>query len=67
MSDDSNAWDGIVEEHMRSRSELLNPFKFFGNPVVILPRMLNVYTDTKSFLDYNTIEPYLVAEYLLKT
>lgn len=67
MSDNSNAWDGIVEEHMRSRSELLNPFKFFGNPVVILPRMLHVFTDTKSFLDYNTIEPYLVSEYLLKT
>ena len=56
-------WEGIVEEHTRHRSELLNPFKFFGNPFVILPRMLKVYTDTKSFLDYKTIETYLVAEY----
>jgi hypothetical protein len=66
LSDNSTAWDGIVEEHMRTRSELMNPFKFFGNPLVIIPRMINVYTDTKSFLDYGTIEPYLVAEYRVK-
>lgn len=67
MSKDSNNWDGIVEEHMRTHSELMNPFKFFGNPLVIIPRMINVYTDTKSFLDYGTIEPYLVSEYILKS
>lgn len=66
LSEDSNGWQGIVEEHMLTRSELMNPFKFFGNPLVIIPRMINVYTDTKSFLDYGTIEPYLVAEYWLK-
>lgn len=66
LSADSYGWQGIVEEHMRTRSELMNPFKFFGNPLVIIPRMINVYTDTKSFLDYGTIEPYLVAEYILK-
>ena len=63
LSEDSNDWDGIVEEHMKTRSELLNPFKFFGNPLMIIPRMINVYTDTKSFLHYGTIEPYLVKEY----
>ena len=51
---------------MKTRSELLNPFKFFGNPLVIIPRMIYVYTDTKLFLDYGTIEPYLVAEYWVK-
>ncbi len=66
LSKHSAKWDGIVEEHMRSRSELLNPFKFFGNPLVIIPRMIQVYIDTKSFLDYNTIEPYLAIEYHLK-
>jgi len=59
---DTFSWDGIVEEHMRTRSELINPFKFFGNPLVIIPRMIQVYTDTKSFLDYRTIEPYLTTE-----
>lgn len=67
LSRNSKGWDGIVEEHMRTQSELLNPFKFFGNPLVIIPRMIQVYTDTKSFLDYGTIEPYLVAEYWVKS
>ncbi len=67
LSDHSAVWHGIVEEHMRTRSELLNPFKFFGNPLVIIPRMINVYRDTNSFLDYKTIETYLVAEYHLKS
>jgi hypothetical protein len=56
-------WGGIVEEHFFRKSQLLNPFKFFGNPLVIIPRMLEVYQDTKSFLDYRTIETYLVREY----
>lgn len=67
LTEASAPWQGIVEEHMRTRSELLNPFKFFGPPHLILQRMLQVYTDTKSFLDYKTIETYLVAEYHLKS
>lgn len=60
-------WGGIVEEHMQTRSELLNPFKFFGNALVIIPRMLEVYKDTKSFIDYPSMEPYLVQEYVVKS
>lgn len=67
LSKESVYWDGIVEEHMRTRSALLNPFKFFGPPHLILQRMIHVYTDTKSFLDYKTIETYLVQEYWLKS
>lgn len=67
LTDNSENWDGIVDEHMRYRSELLNPFKFFGNPVVIIPRMIQVYTDTKSFLDYKNIEPYLTRELYIKS
>ena len=61
------SWDGIVEEHMKTRKELLNPFLFFGNPLKILPNMISVYTDTKSFLDYGSIEPYLAMEYHIKS
>lgn len=58
------AWyDGIVEEQTRTRSELLNPFKFFGNALEITGNMIAVYRDTKSFLDYKKIETYLAAEY----
>jgi len=66
LVENSESWDGIVEEHMRTRSELLNPFKFFGNPIVIIPRMIHIFLDTYSFLDYGSIEPYLVSEYHLK-
>jgi len=33
----------------------------------MIPNMISVYTDTKSFLDYGTIETYLTAEYHIKS
>jgi hypothetical protein len=63
LCDRAEWWDGIVEEQTRTRSELLNPFKFFGNGLEIAVNMLAVYRDTKSFLDYKTIETYLTTEY----
>ena len=62
----SENWDGIVEEHCKTKSELLNPTKFFGGTLKMIPNMISVYTDTKSFLDYGTIETYLTAEYHIK-
>jgi hypothetical protein len=63
VSENPSWYDGIVEEQTRTRAELLNPFKFFGNGLEILGNMLKVYTDTKSFLDYKRIETYLAMEY----
>jgi len=63
----SALFDGIVEEQVRKTSDLLNPFKFFGHPLVIVPRMINVYRDTKSFIDYPTMETFLTEEYVIKT
>lgn len=63
----AESWDGIVEEQFRQTSDLLNPFRFFGNPLVIAQRMWMVYSDTRSFLDYGSIEPYLATEYVLKS
>lgn len=60
-------YDGIVEEHCKTREELINPFKFFGKPTRILQNMILVYKDTKSFLDYGSIEPYLAMEYWIKS
>lgn len=60
-------WEGIVEEHVRKRSHLLNPLKFFGNPVSMIPNMIEVYKDTNAFLDYKTIETYLVREVVIKS
>jgi hypothetical protein len=60
-------FDGIVEEQVREAPDLLNPFRFFGNPLIIVPRMLMVYSDTKSFIDYPGMETYLAAEYHVKS
>jgi hypothetical protein len=61
---DHPAWyDGIVEEQTRTRAELMNPFKFFGNGTEIIGNMFAVYKDVNSFLDYKKIETYLANEY----
>ena len=67
LSDNTIPYEGIVEEQMRTDSDLLNPFRFFGNPLVIISRMIAVYTDTKSFLDYSGIETYMAREVVVKS
>jgi hypothetical protein len=67
LTDTSVQWDGIVEEFVKTKSELMNPFKFFGGPAVIIQRMVNVYRDTNSFLEYKTVEPYYVGEFWVKS
>jgi len=65
---ENSAWfDGIVEEQVQKAADLLNPFRFFGNPLIIIPRMLMVYSDTRSFIDYPGMETYLAAEYHIKS
>ena len=61
------AFHGIVEEQVRERRDLLNPFRFFGNPLVIIPRMIHVYLDTKSFIDYPTMETFLAKAYVVRS
>ena len=63
----NESWDGIVEEHCKTKAELLNPSKFFGGALKMIPNMISVYADTKSFLDYGTIEIYFTAEYHIKS
>jgi hypothetical protein len=67
LTEKAAPYDGIVEEQVRTREELLNPFRFFGNALIIIPRMLMVYFDTKSFLDYKNIETYLAEEVIIKS
>jgi len=57
---------GILEEHFKARTNLLIPFRFFGNPMVIIPRMIEVYRDINSFLDYKTIEPWPLREFHIR-
>lgn len=65
--ENSENWDGIVEEHTKNSSDLLNPIKFFGGAIKMIPNMIAVYVDTKSFLNYSTIETYLAQEYFIKS
>ena len=67
LSENSTWFDGIVEEQVMEARDLLNPFRFFGNPLIIIPRMIRVYSDTKSFIDYPGMETYLAAEYHIKS
>lgn len=64
---ESEPWEGLVEEHFRKRSQLLNPLVFFGNPLTMFFNMIEVYRDTNAFLDYKTIETYLVREIVIKS
>jgi hypothetical protein len=53
---------GIVEEQFRTRGELLDPVQFFGGWLGMVPNMLRVYRDVRSFLDLAAIENFLVTE-----
>jgi len=56
-------YDGIVEEHCKTRKELLNPFRFFAKSGFALVNMIKTYFDVNGFIDYKSIETYLVREY----
>jgi hypothetical protein len=60
-------YDGIVEEQFRHRRDLLNPAIFFGNIITMWYHMVEVYLDTKRFIDYKSMETYLATEYVLKS
>jgi hypothetical protein len=58
-------YDGIVEEHCKTRAELMNPFKFFAKSGFAPVNMVKTYFDVSSFIDYKSIETYLVTEYCI--
>lgn len=67
ISAQAPVFNGIVEEQVKTAADLLNPFRFFGNPLIIIPRMITVYADTKSFIDYASMETYLAMEYHVRS
>jgi hypothetical protein len=54
--------DAIVEEHFRSRDDLLNPVRFFGGPLAMVPNMARVALDIRNFIDLPSMETWLVDE-----
>ncbi|MFC2129492.1 hypothetical protein ACFLQX_01795 [Bacteroidota bacterium] len=67
MTEGSTKYEGIVEEHVKKPSDLLNPFIFFGPPLKMLYHMFLVLKDTRSFIDMKNLETYLAMEYHLKS
>jgi hypothetical protein len=54
--------DAIVEEHFRTREDLLNPVRFFGGPLAMVPNMARVALDIRNFIDLPSMETWLVDE-----
>lgn len=67
VTENSLWYDGIVEEQFRNASDLLNPFVFFGPPLKVPLHMMQVWRDTKSFIDMKRIETYLTTEIHFKS
>jgi hypothetical protein len=67
LSGNSTKFEGIVEEQMKTDADLRNPFRFFGKPAIIVPRMISVYRDTHSFIDYPSMETYWTREIVVKS
>jgi hypothetical protein len=57
---------GLVEEQFRTREDLLDPTRLFGGWVRMLPNMVRVYADVRTFLDLGALENYLVTERWLR-
>lgn len=58
----SPRWDGVVEEHFQRREDLLDPRRFFGGALMMLPNMARVAADVAGFLDLRSLQTYLVRE-----
>jgi hypothetical protein len=66
LTDNSPPFDGIVEEHVLDRNDLLKPSRFFGYDTPTLKAMMMVYRDIRTFIDTSRIKTYLVNDYLFK-
>lgn len=59
--------DGIVLEACPTRADLLNPARFFGGALKMVPNMLRVANDIKGFLDMRKTETFYATEYHLRS
>ncbi len=59
--------DGIVEEHCRTRSDVTNPVRYFGGPVMMVPNMIRVGLHANKFLQISAVENYLLTEYHVRS
>lgn len=67
VTDGADPSDGIVIEACPTRNDLLNPTRFFGGAMMMLPNMLRVAKDISGFLDMKKTETYYATEYRLRS
>jgi len=67
ITEGAESSDGIVLEACPTRADLLNPARFFGGTLMMLPNMLRVAKDIQGFLDMKKTETYYATEYHLRS
>ncbi len=60
-------FQGIVEEHFRSKRDALNPIRMFGGFPNFLPNMIKIARHVNSFLNIPECENYLLNEYHIRS
>ena len=67
ITDGAEPSDGIVLEACKTRGDLLNPTRFFGGTLKMVPNMLRVAKDINGFLDMKKTETFYATEYHLRS
>ena len=67
ITPDAEPSDGIVLEACETQGDLLNPTRFFGGALKMLPNMIRVARDIGGFLDMKQTETYYATEYHLRS
>jgi hypothetical protein len=67
ITEGADPCDGIVLEACHTRGDLLNPARFFGGPLKMVPNMLRVASDINGFLDMKKTETFYATEYHLRS
>ncbi|MEM6931230.1 MAG: hypothetical protein AAF602_30140 [Myxococcota bacterium] len=66
LTDDTAPCDGIVAEACPTRADLLDPRRFYGGTLAMIPNMVRVGLDVLGFLDLRLTEVFLTTEWVLR-
>jgi hypothetical protein len=67
ITPDAPTFEGVVEEHYRTLSDITNPVRMFGGPLRFLPNMVEVGLHANHFLDLSKTENYLLTEWHMRS
>jgi hypothetical protein len=63
----SPPFDGIVEEHFRTLSDITRPWRMFGGKLKMVRNMVRVGRHANKFLSLSETENYILTEYHLRS